>query len=202
MLGNVIFGQKDYILVKGIARGLEELESRLYDSDDEELDLDNDPDFEVVDSGRGFTVYEPKSEVTPDNGGENRMPRKHNDPDDLGRKARDTRGSQQDMFDELGDTLEHVNDRLEEQRELTEEEFRGAVRYLEHQFGQYLEDVEDTYDAVADFTGLFEDVVDDHYDSLEEFVTEFRNDDDYSQLVTEMGTMRRNTERFRDEYGL
>lgn len=59
-----MFGQKDYLIVKGIARGMELLEDSRYIREEEledEVDLDNNPDFETVEEGENYTIYSPKS---------------------------------------------------------------------------------------------------------------------------------------------
>jgi len=130
------------------------------------------------------------------------MTRQDNDADDLGRKARDTRGSQSEMYENLQDIVVELSS-ITEEVEIKKEEADDIANYLEDIIGTHLEDVERTYDTVSNYVeNEVVPAVEEHYASVEAFFNDFRDEEDYSQLETEMGTMRRNTERFREENDL
>lgn len=145
----------------------------------------------------GVMVYEPTDNQNPESnqGGENDMVRSHDDPDDLGRQAADARLSQEEMYDNLGDLGTAVLDTLVGEYDMALDTAYDAVREAEHKVGDSVDNAESDYDTVAEFaTGLKEEVLEEADLDLSEFT-----DRAYDRFDTEMGTMERNRERFRDE---
>lgn len=151
-----------------------------------------------------------KPEPEPDNGGDNDMVREPNDPDDLGRQTRDARGSEFDMFDNLEDFQTYLEEELgdaEDEVEVSLEETKDVIRYLENEvISESLEVQETNYDRVSAFVDqVLQPTVDEHYDSITDLVEdarEFRDEGDYDQVRTELGTMERRGQSFEDEYDL
>lgn len=151
-----------------------------------------------------------KPEPDPDNGGDNDMVREPNDPDDLGRQTRDARGSEFDMFDNLEDFQNYLEEELgdaEDEIEVSIEDTKSVIRYLENEvISESLEVQETNYDRVSAFVDqVLQPTVDDHYDSVESLVADaraFREEGDYDRVTTELGTMERRGQDFEDEYDL
>ncbi|MFP4038369.1 MAG: hypothetical protein ACLFTA_01140 [Candidatus Nanohaloarchaea archaeon] len=82
------------------------------------------------------------------------MPRRENDPDDLGRKATDARRSQQKMYNQL----ENLGQAFEDGR-VSPDEFIDEIGNLEERFGVFIEQAGHDYDTVEEFARtLNEDV--------------------------------------------
>jgi len=158
----------------------------------------------------GSDLDSSKPEPDPDNGGDNDMVREPNDPDDLGRQTRDARGSEFDMFDNLESFQTYLEEELgnaEEEVEVSLEETKDVIRYLENEvISESLEVQETNYDRVSAFVDqVLQPTVDEHYDSITDLVedaSEFREEGDYDQVRTELGTMERRGQDFEDEYDL
>lgn len=131
------------------------------------------------------------------NGGDNNMVRQHDDPEDLGRQATDARHSQEEMYENLSDLETAVFDTLVEGYDMALDDAYDAVREAEHRVGDALEEQEDNYDTVAQFAEGLQEEIEDHIGSLD--LDRF-TDRAYDRFDTEMGTMERNRERFRNEH--
>ncbi len=131
------------------------------------------------------------------NGGDKNMVRQHDDPEDLGRQATDARHSQEEMYDNLSDLETAIFDTLVEGYDMALDDAYDAVREAEHRVGDALEEQEDNYDTVAQFAEGLQEEIEDHIGSLD--LDRF-TDRAYDRFDTEMGTMERNRERFRNEH--
>ncbi|MFP4038368.1 MAG: hypothetical protein ACLFTA_01135 [Candidatus Nanohaloarchaea archaeon] len=127
-------------------------------------------------------------------GGEN-MARKPDDPEDLGRQARDMRGSQEEMYEGLLAGEQAIVDVLTDYDVAFGDAF-DAVRGAESRVGDVLQQAEHDYDTVADWAEGFVDELEGYDPAVDpdEFV-----DRAYDRLDNELGTMSRNTDRFRDQ---
>jgi len=75
------------------------------------------------------------------------MSGRENDPDSLGRKAQETRQSQEEMYGSLEDLKDQILDEADD-----EEEAENLINNLETRIGMLLEDTETTYDTVREFS--------------------------------------------------
>ncbi|QKQ98875.1 hypothetical protein GKQ38_05120 [Candidatus Nanohaloarchaea archaeon] len=205
------YRQRDDVDVERVTREDGGEKYRVVPHSDEARELlDPETYSEPSSEGQNSDLSDSKPEPNPDNGGDNIMAREPNDPDDLGRQTRDARGSEFDMFDNLEDFQNYLEDRLgdgEDEVEVTVEDTKDVIRYLENEvISESLEVQEDNYDRVSAFVDqVLQPTVDEHYDSLTDLVEdarEFRDEGDYDQVRRELGTMERRGQDFEDEYDL
>lgn len=62
-LGNLIFGQKDYLLTKGVARAIEEINEYRSRNDQEPIEPEENSNLELVEEKDGISIYRPTNEV-------------------------------------------------------------------------------------------------------------------------------------------
>ena len=205
VISNIFAGQKDHLIVKGIAKGLEIAEDYIKEEElDEEVDLDENPNFETIREGENYTVYRPKS-ADNDNGGENIMG-EFSTPEALEELSDETDSSQEEMYnalETLQSTVEQELAGVEQDVEVTMEEVEDVFEYLHETAGAMMNTQKHDYETVTEYA---EEVLG---PAVEEYADELRDQLELGVSESDYTGVRRNSEamdarrnRFRENMGL